>query len=356
MVKPSTLVPFQIAILLVALSACSDDPAAPGTNADVVLDGGDTMLDGLSLPDSGDDEATEDGSTDDLGTVDAADEPIQPIDMPDEGLGLGEECGFGGPRCAEPLICIGTCQIPCDAGCPPELECIEVGDWGGVCGTVVGEGDECDFATAVFCDDGLFCNDDGVCEATVEAPEGDPCGGGAECEEGTSCVYTAWDEGICHLECENDEECGEDGDCVEQMWGSAVCFEDCDPDTGNDCENPEDYECRTVGWSGDDYACQPRRGDPPGELVFGDECGGEELCGEDLFCIDWLPGSYCTQNCEEPTDCPAIDGADVEPDVDCMSAGVGPGLCVLICDNDDDCPFTDMRCEDLWGMAKVCSW
>ena len=358
------MIPRTLRFLLVSslfiVTACSNDPAG-GSGEDGTAVGGDVGTDGLfTLPDG--------AVVDSLPGADGGATPLD-VTLQDGGggqdtggggggevLGRFDDCGWGNP-CPEPLVCVGSCQLPCDAGCPDDEECIELRDDFGVCGHVVGEGGECDFERARVCEEGLFCNEDGICEAPEVSGEGDPCGGDElTCEEGLVCVSTGWNEGVCLRAC--DPGCEEDEICVTSGdGGSGVCFLACDPEDPDD-SCPEGYVCREQRGGGD-VACLPDTGgggggggETPGDLQYAAECSGWSSCEGDLWCPP-IDGAYCTPTCNETSDCPSDP-----PGATCESFGWGPGLCLYVCEGGGECPetcdgdpdCTDMACGDVWGM------
>lgn len=345
-----------LAVLLLVLTACSSDPAGGSGDEEGTYLDGDVGTDGLfTLPDGQVVDAPVGGET----GATSLDVTIQEDSVgggADSGggggiLGRFDDCGWG-EGCPEPLVCVGTCQLPCDAGCPDGEECLELGGGFGVCGQVVGEGEECDFDRARVCEDDLFCNDDGICEAPDVSGEGDPCGGDAlTCDEGLVCVSTGRDEGICIRGC--DPGCEEDEICVTPRGGGpGVCFLDCDPNSDEvQCE--EGFECREQ-MGGGDVACLPETGSSGGgggegeNIPFAEECSGWSSCEEGYYCPP-IDGAYCTATCENTSDCPSDP-----PGATCESFGWGPGLCLYLCPGGGACP-TDMACDEVWGM-ELCHW
>lgn len=354
---------------LLMLSACSSDTAASGDGDATVLGEGDVSTDGVfTLPDG---RVVDDADESDAGgpTLDAivesdtggGGEEDGGGGETDTGGGGGEEipgrfdsCGFGDP-CPEPLQCLGTCQLPCDAGCAEDEECIELGGGFGVCGQEAEEGERCELTEAAVCADDLFCNDDNECEAPDVVGEGDDCGGDTiDCGDGLICVGTGRGEGVCHEEC--GDGCGEDETCVSPRGGGeGACFESCDPDAEEDtC--PDGYECREQIGGGEVACLAELGGGGPGggggtgeEADFAEPCGGGgSSCSGDMFCPP-IGGSYCTQTCETVDDCPSEPAG-----AQCVSAGWGPGLCTFTCEGGGECP-EGMDCQDLWGQA-VCGF
>jgi hypothetical protein len=329
--------------------ACSDDTPASGEDDTGVIDGGggDLTTDGLFQPPDGGETGDGAAGTDTGQDTGSSNDPLE--DSGGEGLGRYEECGFGGPACEPPLQCLGTCQLPCDAGCLEGEDCIDLG-LGGVCGHIVGEGEACSLNEARLCDEGLDCGDDGLCHAEEVAGEGEACNTfGTGCEEGLVCVAGGFNgDGTCRPVCEETHDCDEGEVCVGSIVGGSACFEDCDPDTDPECTD-ETTVCRApIG--GGDPACLPRTGNEPGTQAFGQPCDNEDnRCQEGLFCPG-LQGSYCTQTCGEDGDCP-----DEPAGATCLGFGIGGGVCVFGCPGGDtDCP-EGMSCTDLLGQA-VCTY
>jgi hypothetical protein len=327
--------------LLLLATSCSDDTPAGRGGDDTTLDGagGDLNTDLFAPGDGGGDDT--DGEVGaDTGTETGG-----------EGLGRYEACGFGGLQCEPPLICAGTCQLPCTAGCPTGEECISVGgmDAFGVCGVRGDEGDPCDFTQGQFCEDGLNCVG-GECTAPQIGGEDTPCGGlGQQCGEGLVCVFTGFGEGICRPTCGEGDPCDEGEVCVGGGFGTpAACFEDCDLETSPECSDNVTYQCREPLGGGDE-ACLPRLGEPPGDAQFGEACSRDVRCAEGLFCPR-LQGGYCTQTCGNDAACPSEP-----PGATCVNLFL-QGICAFTCPggSPSECP-EGMACNDVFGQ-RLCAW
>jgi hypothetical protein len=267
------------------------------------------------------------------------------VDVPEGFLGRYDECGFGTDPCANPLVCVGRCHLPCNAGCADDEECITFGfsDFG-VCGLVVGPGEDCDFELARVCHDGLFCNEVGVCEAPEIGGEGAECDGGTACGEGLLCLGDGRGGGRCHVDCTgNPDHCDEDERCLTARDGSGICARECDPE--EDVCDTDNYVCREP-LTGGDEACLPNLGDSSGEGGFGDSCGGPEDCADGYECPRRVPGSYCSIDCDEGTECP--------DDTVCQDFWTFTACAYLCPGGVGECP-EGMDCDELFG-TWLCHW
>lgn len=351
---PMRLVCASAALLLVLATACSGDSPAAGSGDDTNIDGGggDINTDLFTPGDGGfDADGTGDDAIADVESDGGGGGGDALGDSDTEYLGRYDDCGFGGPQCEPPLTCVGNCQLPCSAGCPEGEECIDLGGFGsaGVCGVRGGEGDPCDITMGQFCDEGLNCVE-GECAAPTVSGEGEACGGfGEQCAEGLSCVFTGLGQGICQATCGEGGACDEGEVCIGGGFGGrGNCFEDCDPTTDPECSDNVTYECRTA-FGSSDAACLPRIGEPPGDVAFGEPCGGDARCAEGLFCPG-LQGAYCTKTCAGAGDCPTEPAGS-----ECVNLVV-QGVCAFTCPGGDDseCP-EGMTCNDLFGQ-QLCAW
>ena len=264
-----------------------------------------------------------------------------------------EPCGFTTP-CTGSLQCLGICHLPCDAGCLEDESCISFGgdDRLGVCGQPNGLGGTCDFFLALICEEGLYCNDEGRCDAPELVYEGEECGGeDLGCEAGLACIPTGPEAGLCLPECEEDADCDLDESCVVARFAGGACFVSCSPGAVDAC--PDGYQCREQ-FGGSDVACLPERSRPggggSGETVgFGAPCSRELSCEEGFFCPPGVPGAYCTRECESPGDCPS------EPEgATCEGLSLNQA-CIFTCTGSDDgCP-EGMTCDTIFGQS-VCTY
>ena len=126
------------------------------------------------------------------------------------------------------------------------------------------------------------CNDDNG------GKTGDPCdptAEGGECEEGSTCVAVAEDEGMCMEICdpETGEPCDAGETCYTYANGEHVCTPTCDPDDADACA--EGWICAQV--AGDDYICRP-------------ECElGSPACEDGEVCQPLPDGSaVCAAQCD----------------------------------------------------------
>jgi hypothetical protein len=335
-------------LLLVSGAACSGDSPITGGNDDTNIDGGggDINTDLFAPGDAEDDSGEGDGAGDDSGGGGG-----DLVEEGEAGLERYAPCGLSGAQCAPPLVCVGTCQLPCSAGCPEGEECIELGGFGdaGVCGVRGAEGDDCDITRGLFCEAGLMCVE-GACAGSESGGEGGACGGfGEECDDGLVCVFTGFGEGICQRACGDDAPCEEGEVCVGGvLGGTPACFEDCDLQTDPVCSDNVTYQCRAPLGGGDE-ACLPRLGDPPGDAEFGEPCSSEVACVEGLFCPR-LRGGYCTATCSNSEPCPSEPAG-----AECVNLLL-QGACLFTCAGGDasECP-EGMVCNDVFGQ-RLCAW
>ncbi|MCA9562326.1 MAG: hypothetical protein KC561_02505, partial [Myxococcales bacterium] len=338
-ISPARLVLFVGSVVLLFASGCSEDPAAARDGSGTVLgsDASDVLfpdLLGTSDGHSADadlNEGTGSGADmsveEDVATVEDTSTPVE--------LERGDECAAG-DICRSPLVCLGTCQRPCDAGCGEDETCVQlgVGDFG-ICGAEAGENEPCDPATGTVCSTGLTCNE-GTCQAPSEGGELESCNGFSErCEDGFECVMSGPGSGVCLPDCDH---CGSDEVCVEpQFFGAGACYQDCDEsDIGTFQCDVEGFVCRERNGGGEE-ACLPGDGQSPGTAELGEACDNRDnRCVEGLFCPG-IPGGYCTNNCDEDDDC--AEGAD------CQNFFVFQA-CIFTCaGGSEECP-EDMTCRE----------
>lgn len=331
------------AALLIALVGCSSDDAA--TAADTAA----SVTDVSSASDVTDPTLVPDTTapTPDVGPPDVGAPDIPPVDVPPPvPAERFEACdAFGGqPQCAPPLICVGTCQLPCTAGCPQGEECIELVAGNGTCGTRVAKDGACDLVMALVCEEQLVCVE-GVCiEPNKVGLDGDCGPQDVVCEDGLSCFATGIGEGLCRPEC---AACSDTQICVEIAVIGSGCFEDCDL-AGGETDCAEGFVCQEPIGGGDD-ACLPGRA--PGETGYAEACSDElPACQEGLTCPP-LPGAYCTATCEGDADCPTEPAGAT-----CQQIPVLGGWCTFNCPNGvSDCPMPGMQCQDVFG-TPLCSY
>jgi hypothetical protein len=340
--------------------ACSEDEPA-GTDGTPVVDtdAGDVSLDGNFNPVDGGDDVEGDGTSggDDVAGDDTAagDDTSGGDDAGGDDTGGSELARFdecdptSPPACEPPLVCFrGTCQLPCNAGCPDGEVCLDVVGFGDlrICGVEVGEGGECNPDEARVCEEGLYCDEEsGTCEVTgVSSSAGDECGGfDMTCGDGLVCVRAGFGgDGRCHETCENDDDC-EDGWRCQSVGFQSVCVENCEET--EDC-SWDGYVCREP-LGGGDLACLGATGDEPGSLELGEACGGDlGNCAEGLTCPSFIPGAYCTYSCSDSNPCP-----EDPPGLECLGFAMF-GNCAFVCPGGaGDCPESDMACDDLFGTS-----
>ncbi len=260
---------------------------------------------------------------------------------------------------------MGDCAPPCE----PTMTCEEAGV---DCGPHPECPEDAD-ADCGLCEDGLFCTDDGLCDAcSCDGLEcgydecGEPCGDCAEgffCDDDQLCAECLCDEGWecgfadCGTNC---GECGEGFGCVDHMcvaqtcadscggqgiggcWCDDSCFNfgDCCPDVCDECPDEDAEAC----------ACVPE--------CDGKECGWDGCwqdcgtCDEGAFCTDDGLCEVCEcgdmqcgfNGCGEPCgdfEGGCDEGAFCDDDMMCQACDCGDAVCGV-----DEC---GTPCGDLEG-------
>ena len=188
--------------------------------------------------------------------------------------------------------------------------------------------------------------------ARCTSPNG--CGGGLTCfRPGTGAVPSPQTPGYCTL-----TNCRDGGAaCPQPTTGTIqticstladICVLQCAaPDAGDAGTCPSGMECQTVPGVGPRRCVYPAR-------VSGryEECGGGVQCAQGLQCVAAL--SQCGDPCggDGGAACPAPATGIARPI--CQQAGAGPGVCVLECTENTDCP-AGMTCRNQGGGQR-CSY
>jgi photosystem II stability/assembly factor-like uncharacterized protein len=216
----------------------------------------------------------------------------------------------------------GACNLHAGDPCASGTECANTCDEGGTtCNVTAGTSctddgevctdDECDGAGACAhpansdsCDDSLYCNGTDTCDSgTCSVHTGDPCIGGAEC----------------------DDTCDESGDTCNNPSGTA-CTDD-----GEVCT---DDECDGAGACG-----HPNNSDPCNDSLF---CNGADTCSGGTCSAHagdpCVGGAECADTCNETADdCNTTSGAPCSSDGDICTDDECDGAGVCGVDNSDPC-------------------
>jgi hypothetical protein len=300
--------------LVLAASACSDDPADSGIGA-----------------------ATDAGDTDTFGTSDTpdADEDITDLPRdtgPDAPPDTGENNGNPGGLCAQCLddddcggpndLCTQlpfedgmTCGIDCtvsESVCPADFECVVVEDLPVEIRNCLPENRVCnDLCDGVTCDPGQVCiPTTGACEDPLGLC-GQPCVFDDQCGGADDrCVFLrATGERVCGQVCISDEETGEH-DCPEDYFCARINAEEgeffqCVPEILTCVDRCSDVVCE------ESQVCDPFSGfctTRLGQCDLG--CDNNALCGEtnDDICLSFRDNadneSFCALGCDDAFDCP----------------------------------------------------
>ncbi|MFW5876156.1 MAG: hypothetical protein ACOCXM_05425 [Myxococcota bacterium] len=288
MTRARSLPLFALAASLLLLACGEEAPAPPpGNDGATPTDGG-----------SSDGSSSSDASMDATSTVDSGADAAEPEDG-------GPEGGF--PR-IDGSISLGDAMVDPDEDS--------------------GVGASC---TAGTCGPGSVCLDDGAGGMTCQ-PSGHPCGGGADCPEGSTCLA-----------------------------GANVCEKDADPDACNDSRDcPPGFSCedgsctdRRIGCDMDVDLC------PFGFVCFqppyvatgfcrraSNPCATDQGCFATETCVDvagdgrdrcMRSGDCVTGGCETAGE---VCGIDPRGGSECMKHGP--------CASEADCA-SGFTCTDLWG-------
>lgn len=176
-------------------------------------------------------------------------------------------------------------------------------------------------ASNADCDDGLFCTGTETCVSGLCQSSGNPCGGGAACNEATqSCDVPA---------CNNDGMCEAGEDCVN-------CPNDCRQKTngnpnsryccGGDLPDCGDLRCSESGWSCGDTEIVDCTIDQ--ECDDGLFCNGAEMCsnGSCQGGSDPCPGMGCNESGSQCVTC-AGNKEVCSINGDCCSGNCRGGVC-----------------------------
>jgi hypothetical protein len=221
-------------------------------------------------------------------------------------------CTHPGDPCASGAICNDTCNEPADScATPAGVACTSDGN---VCtdDRCNGSGTCAHPANTAPCDDGLYCNGADVCSGGACTHAGDPCAGGATCndscnESGDHCYAPAGamctDDGVV---CTADV-CDGAGTCAHVAAPESACGNAMD----DDCDGMTD--CADSDCAGD--ACGP---------------GGATCMGSTCVCPGGSTESRCTNSadddCDGAADCADSDCAGV-PACACSRPRCMPGTC-----------------------------
>jgi len=258
-------------------------------------------------------------------------------------------------NCDDGLFCDGaeTCDavLGCLAGTAPNCD-DGVGCTDDSCNEAT---DSCDnIANDANCpDDGLFCDGAEYCDAVNDCSStGDPCTGGAVCNESTDTCDTP----VCNNNgtCESGEDCNNcPNDCISGTSGSAaVCGNGiCEAGDGEDCVScPADCNGVQNGKPSNRYCCGAGGGDNPISCADslcstgGWSCtdvpagGGTPYCCGDGFC----DGAENDVNCG--IDCGCVTNADCDDGVACTDDACIGGACSNT-PNDANCPDDGLFCD-----------
>ncbi len=223
------------------------------------------------------------------------------------GHGEGEQCRFGCDGCLQGGSSEEPCQdgLYCDAN---NSQCTRPVGLGRTCNPKCGVTAPC----SPFCENGLLCNDQHVCEAP--RPEGSECGFNEQCQAGLLCNLGYLPDKLALGECHRPSKVGEPCSYTHYIadgTGSHGCLPSltCVPPTPTAAtirSNPVDNVC-TDGPCGFAGVCAPLFSVP-----FGEACLGGGACVDAGIC-NVLPVPYFV----------ACTGADS----DHCWPGPWPGLC-----------------------------
>lgn len=250
-------------------------------------------------------------------------------------------CDDDTPFCEEDgcVACLqdSHCSVPLSYRLITDDECVEAQCVEGECEVVYNETTErCGWLNAFYCDGSGQC---------------------VECNKSKDCNqsgYVCEDNQCIRRECIEDDDCEEGLECREY-----------------ECLPPESY-CGDGKLAADEEECDPFEerpeigvyytDDDENTLFCDEQCQIHTLytpCSNNLDCIGdngTCFGTFhlCSVTCSPNNNtCPSIP-TDAEPK--CTEQLVGPSLCALICDEDEDCP-PDVHCVEIGGIdGKVCQF